>query len=230
MKKSILIILVVLLYSLLFVVNGSHSLLISLIVMGLLGLLMIFDYVKSCIEFDPKWKERWEDFEYDVYHFYPIEKVRNFYHNVTSGVVNIFKWWRIVWNDRDYNYCFILRMMEFKLKSMEKFFNSENTWNKNSERYVKQIMIAKNLCKRITKSSDYFNNAMINHYRKYGCDLKLEFKPVEGEPGCMQMINNRSEEENKSFTKASEHADYMRNQDVEFLFVYLKKHLLSWWD
>ena len=230
MKKNILTIFIILLWAaLLYFINGTNIILISFIMILLLGL-SIFDHIKLFTESNPKWKEKLEDFKYDIYHFYLIEKIRNFYYNMIDGISNIFKWWKIIWNDRDYDSGFVLKMMQFKFENMEKFFNSENTWSKNAKKDAKQIMVAKNLCGRLARSSDYFNNAMINHYKKYGNDLKIKFKPLEDESGRMLMINNRSEKEEKSFTRASEHADYMRNQDAEFLFVYLKKHLFSWWD
>jgi len=44
----------------------------------------------------------------------------------------------------------------------------------------------------------------------------------------------KNEEDNKkadkAFSEASKHSDMMENQDREYLFDYIKKHLPSWWD
>ena len=190
-----------------------------------INILLFIEIIK-----DNKTKEIFEDLEYDIYHFYPIEKIRNFYYNMINGISNIFKWWKVIWNDRNYDSGFVFKIMEFKFENMEKFFNSDNAWSKDAKRDAKRIMVAKNLCKRIVRDSDYLKNAIVKHHKKYGYDSKLEFKPVEGKPGFMEMINNSSEEEKKSFSRACEHAECMKKQDIEFLFNYLKKHLRSWWD
>ena len=79
-------------------------------------------------------KQDWDDIKYDIYNFYPFKQIRSFYYNVTQGICNIFKWRKIVWNDRDWDSSFVLRAMLFKFENMEKLFNSDHVWSKNAKK------------------------------------------------------------------------------------------------
>jgi uncharacterized UPF0160 family protein len=87
-----------------------------------------------------------------------------------QGIKNIIKWFHIIWEDRDFDYGYLLDILEFKLKSMEQFFNSNDTWTKNSKKCAKQIMIVKNLIHRI-KREDY----LTNKNEKYMVNQDLEY-------------------------------------------------------
>ncbi len=42
------------------------------------------------------------------------------YRNVVNGVSNLIKYWEIIWNDRWFDYSFLLELLLFKLKDMQK--------------------------------------------------------------------------------------------------------------
>jgi hypothetical protein len=39
-----------------------------------------------------------------------------------------------------------------------------------------------------------------------------------------------SVQQHKDFTKASNHSDYMEQQDLDYLFRLIRKYIQGWWD
>jgi len=178
-----------------------------------------------------EWKDIIEDIKYDFLHLFIIDKMRIFYYSVINGVPNIFKWTKIIWKDRNWDYNYIFYILQFKFENMEKFFNSDKAMTISSKRRAKEIMVAKNLCKRIS-SNQYLDNALIDYYRKYGYEFKFEFEfeSCEDNSKYKRLIDNNTKEQDDLFFKAGEHSEYMKQQDIDFLFQHLQKRLTSWWD
>ena len=138
-----------------------------------LGIISLLEYTLIRIESDARWEDKWFDIKYEIYHFYPIEKIRDFYYNITQGISNIFKWGKVIWNDRNWDDGYIFRILYFKFESMEKFFNSDKAYSARAKKDAKRIMTAKNLCKRIVENN-YLSNALIDHNKK----SKKQLQPV----------------------------------------------------
>ena len=194
-----------------------------------LGIISLLEYTLIRIESDARWEDKWFDIKYEIYHFYPIEKIRDFYYNITQGISNIFKWGKVIWNDRNWDDGYIFRILYFKFESMEKFFNSDKAYSARAKKDAKRIMTAKNLCKRIVENN-YLSKALIDHNKKYGDDFKFEFEPCKDKSGFSTLIDKREKEEQESFSKAGKHSDLMEKQDIDYLFKFLNKHIQSWWD
>lgn len=98
---------------------------------------------------------------------------------------------------------------------MEKYFRSDNTYSAEALDVADKIKVAKLLCKRII-DDNYVNNALISVEQKYG-ELKA-------------MVFDETPEESKARQRAYRHSDYMKKQDIEYLFKLLSKHILEFWD
>lgn len=59
--------------------------------------------------------------------------------NITIGIRNCIRWFPVIWTDRDFDYGYLLDIMDKKLKYMEKFFRSGKTWSEGSEKRANQI-------------------------------------------------------------------------------------------
>ena len=90
------------------------------------------------------------------------------------------KWKRVIKEDRDFDYTYLFKIMEFKLSMMEEEIRHGGFVD--SEKTAEKVRIAKLLCRRLG-DEEY--------------DLSKE--------------------------------KYMRNQDLEYLFLILKKHVGRWW-
>lgn len=69
------------------------------------------------------------------------------------GVGNVVRWTPVIWVDFDWDYSFLLKIMEYKLGRMAKNLDSGITVN--SAHYARKARIAAELCKRIN-NDDYW--------------------------------------------------------------------------
>ena len=130
------------------------------------------------------------------------KKIKRLFRRTFSNLKNLCRWFPVIWRDKDWDYCYLLDVMEFKLKNMEDFFlDGKNTFSlrKDTLRVAKQLKMARLLVKRIAED-DYI-------------DL-LSFE------GTIWGTKPNYREEEK----------YLFNQDMELLFKIFKKYLRSWWD
>lgn len=122
------------------------------------------DAVKKILHHD-KWK--W---------FY---KVLRFFDGIWAGLVNLVIWLPIIWKDRQFDHAYLYTVLRHKLRLMEKFFDSNNTWSVGAKRHVKDIRIARILCDRLIEDwypsfnkHDWKHNARQNKQdREYLFDL-----------------------------------------------------------
>ena len=143
-----------------------------------------------------------------------IYKIKNIYYQLK----NVIKWLPIIWKDRDWDYGYFYRILYFKLKNMEKYFNHSLC----AKERAKEIRIAKNLVKRLI-DSNYLENAMMFFDTKYGDKEIIILKDGA-------VIWNKDKKMVEEFRKCSEHSNYLELQDKDYLFDYIKKHINGWWD
>ncbi len=134
-----------------------------------------------------------------------------------------------IWRDRDWDYYYLYNILYYKLKHMEEHFNRDNPTIVNSKQYAKQIMVAKNLAKRL-RDNNYLSNALYWHDKKFN---EVNFNDlISKEPvnGYYIYIGDQNKGRRDSFKICCEHSDYMESQDKEYLFEYMKKKINWWWD
>ena len=150
--------------------------------------------------------------------------IKKLFHNIK----NIIRWLPIIWRDRDWDYGFIYEILYQKLKNMELFFRSDKVYAKDALKFAHQIMVAKNLCKRLSEDN-YLHNAMFWHDKKYPEPIVFEFEPDEIS-GYKKLLPDKNLKRSQSFKKCGEHSRYMKKQDLDYLFKYMRKHIQNWWD
>lgn len=158
-----------------------------------------------------------------------IKTIKSKINKIIEGIQNIIRWVPVIYQDRDWDYDFIYVLLYHKLKNMQEFFESDKVWSTKSDRVAKQIMISKNLCKRLS-DQQYLTNALTNYHNKYGEDSTVWHSEPTENPKLHRLVWDWSEQQHKDFTKASNHSDYMEQQDLDYLFKYLRKYIQGWWD
>jgi len=96
-------------------------------------------------------------------YFKKNNKIRQFFINIYYGIENITSWFPLIWNDRDWDYSYLLRILNKKFDRMESYFN-EYGITKTSESKARKILICKNLCKRL-----YEDDYMIKSHSTKRC-------------------------------------------------------------
>jgi hypothetical protein len=83
--------------------------------------------------------------------------MKTIFSNVAYKTRNLIRWLPVIWNDFDWDYAFLLRIMEFKFRNMADCL--ENGFTTNRFKTSKRLRIAAHLCHRLRKSSYYHENA-----------------------------------------------------------------------
>ena len=123
----------------------------------------------------------------------------------------ILGWIPVLWGNYDFDDAYLLIVMEYKLDRMEKLFRNEGHCV-NSPKYAQEMRIARLLIKRII-ADDYSDMAF--DYVKTGenfMDFDFVIRP---------MVTRQ---------KIWEYGDRQKQQDLNYLCDYIKKHLFCWWD
>jgi hypothetical protein len=132
-----------------------------------------------------------------------VRRIKSLCYDFFYGIKNLFVWFKIIWNDRQWDYIFLLELLKFKLALMEKEFrNYGHHLNSNKDAY--NMHIACLVLDRLLKEA-YYENAMLN----YGFQYKYSKETMLDLYHC---------------------GDKVKQNDFEFLLNILKKQLFSWWD
>jgi len=67
--------------------------------------------------------------------------------SIKDGIINIIRWTPIIWGDYDFDWEFLAKIMEYKLRRMSKCLN--NGIAVNSDRQSRQTLICAELIKRL---------------------------------------------------------------------------------
>jgi hypothetical protein len=108
-------------------------------------------------------------------------QIFNFQRAVRRYIRNLIKWSPILWSDRDFDYAYLLIIINKKLKMMEQFFLSDKTITKSAAKHGKQIRTARILTDRIIED-DYFNLSLFK-------SSNIKFKIKHADYMKMQDLN-----------------------------------------
>jgi hypothetical protein len=90
------------------------------------------------------------------------------HYDLFYGVKNLVKWFRIIWNDRNYDYTFMLDIMRFKIESIAKLHHEHENFHRES-----RMRICIKLIDRI-KDEYYWQP----HYEQIRTDPKMSLDLV----------------------------------------------------
>ena len=155
-------------------------------------------------------------------------------YDIPQGVENLFLWYKVIWNDRNWDQYFIYVILRHKLILMEK--NIRNGHTVGCDKEADNIKICILILDRIINDV-YFEMVFDKHAAKWG-EPKLEFTDSEKYPDCKTIdvvyknvkTEKDKEQESKDFKRASNHERYLKQQDLDYLFKIMRKHIESWWD
>jgi len=174
-----------------------------------------------------KISEKFEDLYYKIERISPIR-------NIKYGIKNLIKWFVVIWNDRNWDFFFIWVILHKKLELMEKEIRN-NGHHVNHIRDAEQIKLCVNLLKRLI-DDDYHENVFKNHDKKWG-QSHMKWEPTKDpELTSLHIIRDNAntdeekEQETKEFRILGSKVEQLKQQDINYLFDYMKKHIQCWWD
>ncbi len=127
----------------------------------------------------------------------------------------------ILWRDHDWDHSYILRLLAFKLRRVQKALAKGHHANREQE--ARRVQICAELLERIV-ASDYLTNEMWAH--------KIELAPLRWKPygdpkdDLMELINTPD----PGFREASLRSDAREKADWAMFLKIFGRHLFSWWD
>jgi hypothetical protein len=154
------------------------------------------------------------------------------FRNFKYGIINLIKWFPVVWKDRDWDHEFILDILKFKLTNVENMFRHHGNHvdsEKDADNVHKAILYLDRMI-----SFDYDENVFKHHDKKWG---QIETKTMERNGrSCFDITRSNiktvenEKKEHKEYRRLSKIVEKQEVQDYEMFFNHLKKHIRSWWD
>lgn len=149
------------------------------------------------------------------------------YYRFVNGIRNIFYWFPFIWKDRDWDVYHLYKLMEHKVRSMDRYLNSDQVHCIHSKKNLKNLRICLHLLERI--STDFYLDLARSEFRPYNLDRDIFEGAIQLENGNWQ-LRTMTPEEQKSFQKYNLHCYYLEKQDLSMLGRLLEKDSKSWWD
>lgn len=149
-------------------------------------------------------------------------------------IIKLFKYGKLLWYDYEFDYVYLLRVMQLKFNLMAEHFERDGHLM-CSERRAEELRLCANLIERIVQN-DYSELPLSKLTEMYG-EIKWEFTPTEHPSASrLHIFRERAkegtpeyEDEKKKFKKIMEAADAQKQRDIDYLCDTMKK-LQQWWD
>jgi hypothetical protein len=163
-----------------------------------------------------------------------FDEVRRFGRDIKIGMFNLTKWLPIIWQDRDWDSEYIIRLLQFKLSNMEDFIRYKGH-HLYAERDADTIHRALLYIDRIL-NYDHHSNIFKHHDKKWG-EVEISTEDIDNSDSCKVLLKRQNvktekdeELERKEFRILTEKVYVLEQQDYDMLFKHLKKYIRTWWD
>ena len=130
---------------------------------------------------------------------------------------------RFLWHDRDWEDSDILRLLRFKLRRVREGI-ALHGHHIGKERTCREIRLAELLMDRII-ADDYGLDEFIAHQTKWRLE-RAGHRLLNRD----HLSDEEKKQEQRELRWLFEKEDILQNQDLDFLFRHLRKHLRTWWD
>lgn len=170
-----------------------------------------------------------------------FDPIYNKYRSIRRALVNYKRWWKVIGKNYNFDSYYIYELLRHKLIIDEKFYRSDGAWGMGANKLADQMKLCIMLLNRIM-DDNYHENAFYFHDKKWG-ELDMWSTPHKKKNGDIstelhelsfnrrKICNtNEYEQELKESRRLYKHADYMRQQDIDYLFKTMAKRIQGWWD
>jgi len=178
------------------------------------------------------------------------KKIKEYYENISefyndnissnimyhaNGIYNLFYYFKIIYNDRDWDGQYIYIILKRKLEKVLKRYETTKYYV-GQESEEKRIKFCVNTLDRLMKDN-YRNKMYLESIEKYG-ENKMKYIPDDSWPGCVEFIichdkcttPELESEAHKNDMKRYELARLDEDRDVKILFNLMSKYIRHWWD
>ena len=155
------------------------------------------------------------------------------YNNITTGIKNLIKYFKIIWNTRDWDQIFLLELMKFKATNMAKY-HREHGITLNKDDIATDLEYFAYLCDKLINPPIYFYDRL---NEKYG-ECNFESIEIEGDDEYSTLNITHDNILNGTYTEEQYNADFkiamekdnkvLERYERQFRF-YISKYK-EWWD
>jgi hypothetical protein len=148
-----------------------------------------------------------------------------FRYDLPLGLENLRVYGPIIWRNREWDYVFLLRLMELKFRRMSAAL--ENGYHLHNDRYARQLRVCAELCKRMLDD---------NYYDKVSGGTRIESWTTPGKiSGTRQFHMQEYDKEGnivplKQTSLWFRMADRNKANDLAYMTKLMGKYLFHWWD
>lgn len=140
-----------------------------------------------------------------------------------TSIKNIFKWFPIIWDDRDYDYSYLLILLQKKLEFMKKTFESESKYIDNNNIILEIESVIEKLDRII--EDNYCESDWDELHNNLGKN-----SPIFNEDGSYyKIVFNGDAEYSNKVRELCDKEQNLRNKDIEYVFNTIKEKILGWW-
>ena len=186
------------------------------------------------------WKDWWENMDDNLYwksyRFVKYTLIPFFKYDIKYGVKNLIVYFPVIWNNREWDYLFLYKLMEKKLQRME--YNIRTYGHHvGNEKDANRIKECHEIITRLL-ADDYFGDNFEKDFtEKYG-ELDHFFTKVEDKPNLCQWNSDftktktkeEQEEANTEWHRLYKLAEEMKQKEKRKLFRKMATYIESWWD
>jgi hypothetical protein len=144
-----------------------------------------------------------------------------------EGIKNLWKWRKIIWNDRDWDHYYLLKIVEFKLSNMSKNIRQYGI-GESAEQIADELYRASTLT-RILLEDNVFNESDEKLSAKYG-EITITKLPNGGYTLIREREKDFTEDELRKDTLTYYAEDNRNRKFIEKKLFRLLKNYREWWD
>ena len=186
--------------------------------------------------------KEYNNWYWKVYRWWKWE-AKHFHRDIAQGFRNLWKWFPIVWRDRDWDNHFIFEALKFKLKNTADYFEEKQRFV-GWEDEVKYIRICKKLITRIQNDyyqMEYLDEKYLIEKMRIGEDGILKFDTIKD--NLEEYINQYPRTKEKVLS-SDKYKTYLHTNNGIALAIGIERHLKArkllfkimerrieaWWD
>lgn len=152
------------------------------------------------------------------------DRIQSWYHWLDQQFTNMkrsVKWAVKMYSNQEWDYHYLLDVMEWKLKEMEDHFQGPHSMHIGAETRAKKMLIMRHLLTRI-KEDDY-STPWDSWFEEWNQDWFAS--QTEG-----KLTIQMSGPVGKKLSRASKRQEELKKADLELFCCMFRKHLFTFWD
>lgn len=141
---------------------------------------------------------------------------------ILRKISNIIRWIPVLYDDVDWDYSGIYRLLQFKIKKMRKHQLSHGN-HVDCEEVAEQMKTVEDALSRLA-SDDYIADAWEAHRNQFPRKKLIDL------PNGMKQMPSMSEDERASFNELVKNEEIAWQADMAIVGASLRDHIRGWWD